>query len=144
MSSDLIINSRVTIPVAELVYMASRASGPGGQHVNTSDTRIQLRWSIRDSVALNDSQKERLEKAFASRLTESGELILSCGSNRSQRRNKEEVTQRLAAIVRQALVPVRPRRATKPTRASKERRLSDKKRRSQTKRNRRGKPDDHD
>ena len=140
-ADDLIINSRVTIPVAELVYTASRSSGPGGQHVNTADTRIQLRWNLRGTAALTEAQLERVRRALAPRLTEAGEILLASDKHRSQRRNREEVTQRLAALVREALVPPRPRRATKPTRASKERRLDDKKRRSQVKKGR-GRPKD--
>jgi ribosome-associated protein len=138
-ADDLIINSRVTIPSSELVYTTSRSSGPGGQHVNTADTRVQLRWNLGDTVALTEAQRARLERALAARLTEAGEILLASDKHRSQRRNREEVTQRLAALVREALVPPKPRRKTKPTRASKERRLSDKKRRSDVKKGR-GKP----
>ena len=139
MADDLIINNQVTIPVAELVYTASRSSGPGGQHVNTTDTRIQLRWNLEGSTALTEAQRDRIRRALASRLTEAGDLLLASDKHRSQRRNREEVTQRLAALVREALVPPKPRRKTKPTRASKERRLDDKKRRSEVKKGR-GKP----
>ena len=139
MADDLIINSRVTIPVAELVYTATRSSGPGGQHVNTADTRIQLRWNLLGTTALTETQRDMVRRALSSRLTEAGEIILASDKHRSQRRNREEVTQRLAALVREALVPPKPRRATRPTRASKERRLDDKKWRSQVKKGR-GKP----
>jgi len=139
MADDLIINTQVTIPAAELAYTASRSSGPGGQHVNTTDTRIQLRWNLEQTTALTDFQRDRVRRALASRLTEAGEVLLASDKHRSQRRNREEVTQRLAALVREALVPPKPRRKTKPTRASKERRLDDKKRRSQVKKGR-GKP----
>lgn len=139
MADDLIINTQVTIPAAELAYTASRSSGPGGQHVNTTDTRIQLRWNLEQTTALTDFQRDRVRRALASRLTEAGEVLLASDKHRSQRRNREEVTQRLAALVREALVPPKPRRKTKPTRASKERRLDEKKRRSQVKKGR-GKP----
>lgn len=139
MADDLIINSRVTIPASELAYTTSRSSGPGGQHVNTADTRVQLRWDLRATVALSDAQRDRVARALSSRLTEAGEILLASDKHRSQRRNREEVTQRLAALVREALVPPKPRRRTKPTRASKEKRLSDKKRRSEVKKGR-GKP----
>ena len=68
MADDLIINSRVTIPANELVYTTSRSSGPGGQHVNTADTRVQLRWSLRDTAALTETQRNRVERALATRL----------------------------------------------------------------------------
>lgn len=138
MSDDLLINSRVTIPGGELHYQASRSSGPGGQHVNTADTRIQVRWNVLESAALTPVQRQRVRSALASRLTEAGDLVLACDSHRSQRRNREEVTQRLAAMVRTALVPPKPRKQTRPTAASKKRRLEDKRRRSQLKKNRGG------
>ncbi len=136
MSDDLVINSQVTLPAAELAFMASRSSGPGGQHVNTTDSRIQLRWNLRESEALSDFQRNRLLKVLANRLTEAGEIILACDSNRSQRRNREEVAQRLAALLREALIPPKPRKKTRPTKASKERRLQDKRRRSKLKKGR--------
>ncbi len=136
MADDLIINARVTIPAAELEFTATRASGPGGQHVNTADTRVQLRWNVASSAALGEVQRQRVLAQLASRLTTEGDLILACDTHRSQRRNRDEVAQRLAALVRQALVPPRPRRPTKPTLASKQRRLEQKKRRGDTKRGR--------
>jgi ribosome-associated protein len=141
MADDLFVNDRVTIPGSELEYTASRSSGPGGQHVNTADTRIQLRWNVPGTAALTDAQKARVMKFLAPRLTEAGDLILASDQHRSQRRNREEVTQRLAALVREALVPPKPRKKTRPTRASKEKRLSDKKRRSEVKKGR-GRPRD--
>lgn len=136
MGEDLIINATVLIPAAELVYSASRASGPGGQHVNTTDSRIQLRWNLEESAALTGPQRARLRRVLSSRLTDAGEIILACDSNRSQRRNREEVTQRLAALVREALVPPKPRKKTRPTAASRERRLQEKRLRSTLKKTR--------
>lgn len=138
MSDDLVITSRVTLPAGELEFTTSRSSGPGGQHVNTADTRIQVRWNLEASGALTDVQKDRVRQALASRLTTDGDLILASDAHRSQRRNREEVTLRLAELLRQALRPRRPRKKTKPTRASRERRLQEKKRRSQLKKQRRG------
>jgi len=138
MPDDLLINDQVTIPAAELSFIASRSSGPGGQHVNTTDTRIQVRWNVARSSALTEPQRGRLLRVLASRLTEDGDLLLAGDSHRSQRRNREDVVQRLAAMVREALIPPKPRRKTKPTRASKERRLEDKKRRADLKKGRRG------
>ncbi len=138
MADDLIINDSVTIAAAELSYTASRSSGPGGQHVNTSDTRIQVRWNLETSAALTETQRNRLRRALQARLTMDGDLILASDSYRSQRRNREDVTQRLAALIRENLIPPKQRRKTRPTRASKERRLDEKKRRSQLKKNRGG------
>jgi len=132
----LVINDKVEIPLSELVYTASRSSGPGGQHVNTSDTRIQLRWNVKESVALDETERALVLKVLASRLTEAGDLILASDSHRSQRRNREDVTQRLAALVREALIPPKPRKKTRPSRASRERRLDEKRKKSRTKKDR--------
>lgn len=134
MADDLVINARVTIPAAELEFTASRASGPGGQHVNTSDTRVQLRWNVAASQALGEVQRQRVMAALASRLTEGGDLLLACATHRSQRRNRDEVAERLAELVRRALVPPRPRKPTRPTAASRQKRLEGKKRRGEVKR----------
>ncbi len=136
MTIALIINETVNIPLSELVYTASRSSGPGGQHVNTADTRIQVRWNVKGSTGLSDTERERLLKKLASRLTEAGDLILASDAHRSQLRNREEVTRRLAALVREALILPKPRRKTKPTRASREKRLDEKHRKSRTKKDR--------
>lgn len=136
MSDDIIINDLVVIPGSELQYTASRSSGPGGQHVNKTDSRIQVRWNIPGSRALSDFLKRRVMQVLATRLTDDGDLLLASDSNRSQRRNKEDVTQRLAALVREALVPPKPRRKTKPTRASRQKRLDAKKKRSDVKKQR--------
>ncbi len=136
MSDDIIINDLVVIPGSELQYTASRSSGPGGQHVNKTDSRIQVRWNIPSTSALSDFLKRRVMNVLATRLTDDGDLLLAADSNRSQHRNREEVTQRLAALVREALVPPKPRRRTKPTRASRQRRLDDKKKRADVKRQR--------
>lgn len=144
MTIALVINDKVEIPLSELVYTASRSSGPGGQHVNTSDTRIQVRWNVKDSSALDETERARLLKMLASRLTEAGDLILAGDSHRSQRRNREDVTQRLATMVREALIPPKPRRKTRPTRASKEKRLDEKRQKSRTKKDRGKKYDGSD
>jgi len=135
-SDDLVINNGVTIPADELPYAASRSSGPGGQHVNTADTRIQLRWTPGTSRALTDAQRARVLRGLASRLTEGGEIILASDTHRSQRRNREEVRQRLAQLVREALVPPKPRRRTRPTAASKKKRVDEKKKRGEIKKGR--------
>lgn len=143
MTSDIIINDRIAIPAAELTLTASRSSGPGGQHVNTADTRVQLRWNLTTSAAFSQTQKIRLQNALRSRLTLAGELIMASDAHRSQRRNREEVCQRLAALLRQHLTPPKPRRPTRPTRASRQRRLDDKKRRAQVKKRRGDTNDDY-
>ncbi len=133
---DLVVDARVTIPACELEITASRSSGPGGQHVNTADTRIQVRWNIPSSTALTDVLRQRLMKVLRPRLTAAGDLILTCDTHRSQRRNREEALQRLAALLRAAMVPPRPRKKTRPSAAARRRRLEAKRRNALRKKNR--------
>jgi len=133
---SLVINEKVSIPLSELEYTASRSSGPGGQHVNTTDSRIQLRWNVKESGALSEVLRNRLLKNLAPRLTEAGDLLLASDTHRSQRRNREDATQRLAALVREALIPPKPRKKTRPSRAARERRLDAKRKKAQTKKDR--------
>jgi ribosome-associated protein len=141
MPEDIIINNRVTIPASELSYAASRSSGPGGQHANKTDSRIQVRWNVPASKAMSDYLKKRLLRVLGSRLTDDGDLLLAADSHRSQHRNRDEVNQRLAALVREALVPPKPRRKTKPSKASRQKRLDNKRRRADLKNQRRKKFD---
>jgi ribosome-associated protein len=136
MSDAILINSSLSLPMHEMQITASRSSGPGGQHVNTTDSRIQLRWNIKTSPSLTEFQRGVLLRVMASRVTEDGDLILACDTNRSQRRNREEALQRLASLVRTALIPPKPRKKTRPTRASREKRLDQKRRRSAIKKGR--------
>lgn len=126
--------------LSEVRYRTSRASGPGGQHVNKTESRVELIWQPAASFCLSPVQKARLLKYFGNRLTEKGELILSSEQFRSQHRNKEDVEGRLIKLVSAALMPPRKRVPTRPTRASRERRIKEKKIRSDIKRNRRERP----
>lgn len=135
--SSLRLPHGVVIPDAELEVSTSRSSGPGGQSVNTSDSKVELRWCIAQSNALSETQRALLLDRLASRLTLDGVLILHGSEHKSQHRNREAVRMRLQAIVGEALEPPRPRRKTKPTRGSKERRLRTKKQRGEVKRLRR-------
>lgn len=125
------------LPRAELGYRASRAGGPGGQHVNTSSTRVELIWDVAGSPSLTEPQRERIREKLANRISGEGVLLLAEGGSRSQHQNKEAVTERLVELLRQALHTPRPRRKTRPTRASRERRRQAKKVRSEVKRMRR-------
>ena len=126
----------LVVPAGELVERFSHASGPGGQGVNTADSRVQLSLDLAATVALNDKQRERALSVLGDRLT--GTLLtITVAEHRSQRRNRAAARERLGEILRAALVPPVPRRATKPTRGSKLRRLADKKRRSEVKARRR-------
>ena len=134
----LTINDRLRLPRAELEFRATRAGGPGGQHVNTSSTRVELLWNVRSSTALDDAQRSRLVERLASRIDGQGNVRVVASDSRSQRQNRERAEERLAALLRDALVVQKKRRPTKPSRASKEERLSEKKKRGERKRNRRG------
>ncbi|HEU4641900.1 MAG TPA: alternative ribosome rescue aminoacyl-tRNA hydrolase ArfB [Gemmatimonadaceae bacterium] len=143
MSDDLRVNERVAIPRAELVARATRSGGPGGQHVNTSSTRVELLWNVRESRALDDAARERVLAKLGTRIDAEGWLRVVASESRSQLRNREAAEERLATLVRDALVVPRKRVRTKPTRAAKERRLSEKKRRGDVKRQRRRWTDGH-
>jgi len=133
----LVVTSSLTIPRAELLFRASRAGGSGGQHVNTSSTRIELLWDLTRSASVTDDQRERLLSKLAARLDAEGFVRVVASARRSQQQNREEAEQRLAQLVRQALVVPKTRRKTKPGRAAKEKRLSEKRRHAERKQNRR-------
>ena len=136
-SSYLNVTPSLSIPRTELQYRATRSGGPGGQHVNTSSTRIELLWDLNGSRVVDDEQRERLRAKLAPRLDAEGMVRVVSSEHRSQAQNREAADARLAALVRHALHVPKKRRATKPTRAAKEKRLSEKKRQSDKKRNRR-------
>ncbi|GAB4098309.1 alternative ribosome rescue aminoacyl-tRNA hydrolase ArfB [Sinomonas halotolerans] len=132
----------VLIPAAELVERFSRSSGPGGQGVNTTDSRVELLFDPGASTAFTDVQRERVLKALAGRLV-GGRVSLVASGERSQLRNRQSVRERLVALLSEALLPPGPvRRPTRPTRGSQARRLEAKKRRSETKSGRRNPPRD--
>jgi ribosome-associated protein len=131
------INDAVVIPRDELVARASRAGGAGGQHVNTSSTRIEIVWNVATSRAITDEQRERLMQKLSSRLDSDHSVRVVASDRRSQRQNREAAEARLAELVRAALVIPKKRRPTKPSRAAKQARLESKKRQSTKKRNRR-------
>jgi ribosome-associated protein len=132
-SDGVRISPRFVIPLDELEFRASRSSGPGGQGVNTTSSRVELRWDVAASRVPNESQRELLLDRLGHRLTDGGVLILHGSEHRSQHRNREAVIARLRAIVAEAIVPPTPRRATRPTRASIRRRMEDKQARARTK-----------
>lgn len=128
--------SGLVIPESELIERYSHASGPGGQGVNTADSRVQLSFDVAASAALDEVQRERLLRRLGTRL--SGTVItVAAAEFRSQRRNRAAARERLAALLREGIAPPPPsRRATRPTRASIDRRLTNKRRRGETKRQR--------
>lgn len=138
----LVVSGSLAIPRHELSVRATKSGGPGGQHVNTSSTRIELLWNIATSRALDDAARARLLERLASRLDGEGTLRLVASDSRSQLQNRRAAEERLVAMVKAALVPRKKRKLTKPSRAAKEKRLDEKKRHSERKRNRRGGAED--
>ncbi|HET9119572.1 MAG TPA: alternative ribosome rescue aminoacyl-tRNA hydrolase ArfB [Solirubrobacterales bacterium] len=141
-ASHLDVSPELRLPLTELEFRATRSGGPGGQHVNTSSTRVELWWDVATSPSLTDEQRLRLLNRLGSRLDSAGRLRLVSSESRSQLRNRESVMERLREVVAQALTVPRPRRRTKPTRASKIARQVAKRRRSAVKRERRPPRDD--
>lgn len=128
----------VLIPEGELRWRFSRASGPGGQGVNTTDSRVELIFDVAASTAFTPAQRDRICQRLAGRLVD-GVLTVVAAEHRSQLRNRAAARVRLAAMLRQALAPdPPPRRPTRPSRAARERRLTDKRRRGEVKRFRGG------
>lgn len=131
------IAAGVTIPESELSWRFSRSSGPGGQGVNTADSRVELVWDAAGSSALSPVQRQRLLERLRGRLVD-GVLTITASEHRAQLRNREAARERLASLVADALrPPAPPRRATKATRGSHERRLKEKQRRTDVKQLRR-------
>jgi ribosome-associated protein len=140
MDADLAVTPALTVPAAELGWRFSRSSGPGGQGVNTTDSRVELTWELGSSAVLTPATLERLRTALAGRLVNDAVVVVA-SEHRSQLRNREAARLRLAAILRAALSPPpAARRRTRPTAASRRRRLEDKRHRSEVKRLRRGDP----
>ncbi|MGQ0602494.1 MAG: alternative ribosome rescue aminoacyl-tRNA hydrolase ArfB [Anaerolineales bacterium] len=137
----LTITPTFSIDEGELHETFVRASGPGGQNVNKVATAVQLRFDVRGSPSLPEPVRGRLLKLAASRLTTEGVLIIEARRFRTQEHNREDARTRLAALIRQAAVAPKTRRATKPTRAANQQRVEGKRRRSQVKQLRRAKPD---
>jgi ribosome-associated protein len=131
------ITTDLLLPRSELVYQASRSGGPGGQHVNTSSTRVEVWWDVAGSPTLTPEQRAQLLERLGSRLDSNGRLRLVSSGSRSQLRNREDVTERLRAVVAGALAVRKKRKATKPSRAAKAARLEAKRRRASTKQRRR-------
>lgn len=130
------IPAGLVIPAGELSEQFSRSSGPGGQHVNTSDSRVQLSLDLGSASFLTESQRDRALSSLAPRLTGTV-LTVASESQRSQLKNRQDARVRLAQLLREALAPPVTRRATKPSRNSRRRRVRSEQRRSEIKRNRR-------
>jgi ribosome-associated protein len=134
---DLRVTDRLTIPADELEWRFSRSSGPGGQGVNTTDSRVELVFDLGASPSVPEHLRRQMLERLSSRLVD-GVLTIAASEHRSQRANRQAARRRLAALLQEAAAPPPPtRRPTRPTRGSQERRLAEKRRRSDTKRNRR-------
>ena len=143
MADDLRVNNWLVIPAGELRERFSRSSGPGGQSVNTTDSRVELSFDIARSPSLPERERNRALSRLESRLAD-GVVTVAAENERSQLMNRDAARARLAALLREAIAPPPPPRVqTKPTRGARERRLADKRRRSQTKRDRRYDAGDH-
>src|SRR5262249_35625531 len=137
MAEDLRVNNWLVIPAAELRERFSRSSGPGGQSVNTTDSRVELSFDIARSPSLPERERKRALARLAARLAD-GVVTVAAGAERRQRMNREAARAPPPAPLREAIAPPPPPRVpTKPTRGARERRLADKRRRAQTKRDRR-------
>ncbi len=135
--THLRVNQQLSIPHTELQFRATRSGGPGGQHVNTSSTRVELLWDLQNSTVVDDATRDRLMRKLANRLDAEGMVRVVASESRSQQQNRAAAEERLVEIVRQALVVPKPRRKTKPSRAARERRLEEKRQHSERKKRRR-------
>jgi ribosome-associated protein len=132
----LIVTANIAIPDNELIERFMRADGPGGQHVNRTESAVELRFDVTSSPSLPDDVRERLLARRDRRMTDAGIMVIQARRFRDQARNRDDARDRLVDVIREATVVAKKRVATKPTRASKERRLVGKTQRGQTKRGR--------
>ncbi len=126
MIEPIVVNSRVTIPVAAIEIRAVRSSGPGGQNVNKTASKIQMRIDLWMLAGLVGDESHRIRTFLRSRLDGEGRLLVSSQRTREQARNIADASDRVAELLRAALIPPKVRRPTRPTRASKDRRREEK------------------
>jgi len=118
----------------EVRFKATRSSGPGGQHVNKTASRVELYWNVDESIVLNENERELIKQRLQKRISEKGEIILASEKFRSQLKNREDVSARFIELIKRSLKPVKKRKPTHPTGISKEKRLREKKQRGELKR----------
>ncbi len=133
MKNDLPIKNGIIIPENELIISSSRSGGKGGQHVNKTETKITVRWNVKNSIAIDENKKERVMWNLQSKLTKDGDLIVHNSESRSQQQNKDNALNILAKIVRKALYVPKKRIKTRTPKKEKEKRLREKKHRSDIK-----------
>ena len=134
----LVVSDHIAIPDEELEWKFIRSSGPGGQNVNKVASAVQLRFLLPQNTSLPAAVRSRLQRLAGQRLIDDGTILIAARTERSQEQNRRAALERLADLVRAALIEPKIRRKTRPTRASKERRIDTKKRRAGTKRERSG------
>ena len=137
----IVINSHLIISSSEIAYRTTRSSGPGGQHVNKTESQVELLFDVARSPSLTEVQRQRILGQLKNLVDQDGVLHLTAQSERSQLRNREIVTARFQAVLAAALRVPKRRRPTKPTAASKTKRIESKKRRGQIKQLRRSPPE---
>ena len=130
---DLRVNRKLTIPAAELQVRVARGSGPGGQGVNTTDSKVELRFDVANSAVLSEQQRRAIRRHLGNRITKGGVLLVQAGERRSQHRNREDARRRLRDLLRDALKPRKRRIPTRPSRAADQRRIEAKKHRGRIK-----------
>lgn len=133
MMDSIQLNPTLVLPLSELKFSFVRSGGPGGQHVNRSNSKVELQWNVAESVTLSDRQRQLLLERLASYITKHGVLRLSADNSRSQFRNRATVIRRLKLLVEQALRPQSKRRPTKQSKGYHEHRLKEKKSHSEKK-----------
>ena len=133
---DVKVDETLTIPAAEIGFEASRASGPGGQHVNKSSTKVTVTFDIDASAVLDDTQRARIRERLATRLSGGSVLRVSSQRSRSQAANRDDALAKLGTLVRRALEERKARKRTRPTRAQRAKRLDEKRKQSEIKRRR--------
>ncbi len=134
--TSIAVTDSLSIPRSELEVKASRASGPGGQHVNKTSSRVEISWNVERSAALTDEQRTILTSRLASRLSDDGSIRVVASDTRSQLRNRQTAEKRLADTIARALIVPKKRKRTRRPRAADEARLSEKKKHSEKKRER--------
>ncbi len=131
------VNRRIEIPLREFKFTFARSSGPGGQNVNKVNTKVTLRWNVRQSPSLPDDVRQRFLERYRRRITTGGELVMYSQRFRDQGRNVADCLEKLRALLLEVANPPKPRKATRPSRGAVQRRLEQKHRQSQRKQSRR-------
>jgi len=120
------ITPSIFLPLSELKFSYSRSGGPGGQHVNKTETKVTLKWNVNRSLSIPGAIKNRFCKDFESKINKVGEVVLSSDKFRDQNRNRDDVLKKLTTMIQKVVLPPKKRKATKPSKTAKEKRLKHK------------------